>query len=141
MLMTPKEAAEREAEVEAHRGAEVASTASSGSADDLTSTSYDMRSGSSSGPGAVDAPSMFMPGEVFHVRRLGSSRIHWSKAEHEAVWSSAATFEREGLNLSSTTLIDHVPDRIAGTLRVLAQEYRMSGAERPQPPNSGGTVL
>ncbi len=67
--------------------------------------------------------------------------MHWSKAEHEAVWSSAAAFEREGLNLSSTTLIDHVPDRIAGTLRVLAQEYRLNEVERTQPPNSGGTVL
>jgi len=141
MLLTPAEAAEREAEAEVRRGAEVASAASSGSADDLTSTSCDMRSGISSGPGAVDAPSMFMPGEVFHVRRQGSSRMHWSKAEHEAVWSSAAAFEREGLNLSSTTLIDHVPDRIAGTLRVLAQEYRLNEVERTQPPNSGGTVL
>ena len=100
-----------------------------------------MASGGQSGPGAVDAPSMFMPGEVFHVRRLGSSRVHWSKAEHAAVWSSAAAFEREGLNLSSTTLIDHVPDRIAGTLRALASECRLSGAELPQPPNYGGAVL
>ena len=141
MLMTPEEAAEREAEVEARGGAEVASAAPGGSAEDLTTAGYDMASGGSSGPGAVDAPSMFMPGEVFHVRRLGSSRVHWSKAEHAAVWSSAAAFEREGLNLSSTTLIDHVPDRIAGTLRALASECRLSGAERPQPPNYGGAVL
>ena len=117
MLDTPGEADEQERAAETRGGMEVASSASRSSTEELTAAVTVAAHGGSS---AVEAPRMFMPGEVFHVRRAGSSRIHWSKAEHEAVWSSAEAFERDGLNVSSTTLIDHVPDRIAGTLRTLA---------------------